>query len=60
MKVVNSGGLLCEFSEDEVAKLHEIAERHGISLEEALDLAIKNFLTAGVPTPKKSKPDRAA
>ena len=51
MKVTESIGFLCEFSEDETAKIREIAERDGITLEEALSKAIKNFLATGVQTP---------
>jgi len=54
MKITESIGFLCEFSEDEAAKIREIADRDGITLEEALAQAIKNFLAAGVQTPKNA------
>ena len=60
MRIIGQTGFLCEFSEDETAKLHAIAERYGITIEEALKKAILNFLTKGVQTPKSPSPLDAA
>ena len=51
MKIVGKVGFLCELSEDELAKLRVIAARDDITLEEALQKAIENFLSVGVQTP---------
>ncbi len=60
MKVTESTGLLCELSDAEANILRAIAERDGITLEEALAQAIKNFLTNGVQTPKSRRKATAA
>ena len=60
MKVTESMGLLCELTDQEAEKLRAIAERDGVTPEEALAKAIKNFLTRGVQTPNRSKNVRAA
>lgn len=48
MKIMGKIGFLCELSEAEVAMLREIAERDGLTLEEALQKAVKKFLSIGV------------
>ena len=60
MKVTESIGFLCEFSDEETAKIETIAKRDGTTLEQALEKAIKNFLSSGVQTPKSAKGSRAA
>ena len=56
MKIMGKIGFLCELSEAEVAMLREIAERDGLTLEEALQKAVKKFLSIGVQTPNRDKP----
>lgn len=60
MKVTELIGFLCEFSDEEIAKIESIAKRDGISLEQALEKAVQNFLKSGVQTPDKAKDARAA
>ncbi len=60
MKVSELTGFLCEFSDEEIAKIEAIAKRDGISLEQALEKAIENFLSAGVQTPNNDRGASAA
>ena len=57
MKVTESTGLLCELSDAEAEMLREIAERDGVTPEDALAKAIQNFLTLGVQTPRRKRND---
>ena len=60
MTITESVGFLCEFSKAETAKIQAIADHYGVSLEKAIEIAIKNFLNTGVQTPKSSHRKRAA
>ena len=53
MTITESVGFLCEFSKKETAKIQAIADHYGVSLEKAIEIAIKNFLKTGVQTPKR-------
>lgn len=55
MTIVESDGFLCEFSDEETAKIQDIADRYGVTLEKAVKIAIENFLKPGVQTPKKHR-----
>ncbi len=56
MRVHESVRIICELTEDESNTLSLIAERDGITLEEALFKAMKNFLSKGVQTPNSLTP----
>lgn len=60
MRVTETIGIICELSEDELAKLRAIAERDGITPSEALTKSIQNFLNSGVQTPKSGRASHAA
>ena len=60
MKITESVGYLCELSDKEAAMVNAIAERDGITPEEAIEKAIKNFLESGVQTPSADKEASAA
>ena len=60
MKISESIGYFCELSEEEAAMVNAIAERDGITPEEAIEKAIKNFLKSGVQTPNADKESSAA
>ena len=60
MKLVETVGFMFELTDAEKKKLDAIAERDGITAENALKMAIENFLSRGVQTPKSESKDRAA
>ena len=56
MKIEDSVGYICEFSDEETSMIRQIAERDKLTLENALAKAIQNFLETGVQTPNLSRP----
>ena len=55
MKTRAYAAVVCDLSDTDIKKLQAIAERDGITLEDALNQAVQNFLTKGVQTPKKAR-----
>ena len=51
MKVEEGVVLVVTLNEDEQAIAQDIANRDGITLEDAVQKAVENFLSSGVQTP---------
>lgn len=55
MKVEEGVVLLVTLDADETAVAEEIAERDGITIDQAVQKAVENFLSAGVQTPNPAR-----
>lgn len=55
MTIENDRGYVFVFTEKEMQMLRAVAERDGITPEEAIQKAIQNFLSRGVQTPNGLK-----